>query len=1048
MYHCHMRLYLTGHPHRVFEIIKEMSPLEHFTHEFLESDRPEETLAAGADVIVADLQGYPDVKEAVRTLISAKAGSAELILLADREQIDLMADDLSGIRDIWTMPMSEGEVRFRFLRWQQRYKEDKDHWQARQYLEAAINNIPTLVWFKDKDGIHEKVNDSFCKTVNKSKEQVEGRGHAYIWDVEQDDPACIESEREVMTKRETCVSEEIIQTGEGPKTLTTYKSPLYDLDGSVMGTVGVAIDATQERAYEQELLRKNRTMETIFTAMECGIVCHSLDGKKVLSINRAALDILGYESKEELEETGFDMIASSVVEEDRENVQELIRSLKKAGDNTSIEYRVQSRNGDILHVMGNVKLLEENGELFYQRFVLDCTEQKLQEKRREMRQAEMIQALGIDYALVCFFDLDTGSGRTLRNDDGEGHVFDPIFDGEVSLQESVERYIQKAVYEEDRETLSQAFSLEQLEKELTEKRLFYMNYRTSRKGKTEYFQMKVVRAGEWEESHGIVLGLRSVDEEIRDEMEKKSLLEDALMQANRASKAKSLFLSNMSHDIRTPMNAIVGFTALAVTHIDNKEQVEEYLKKIMTSGNHLLSLINDVLDMSRIESGKIHLDEQSCNLPEILQGLRNIIQADVHAKQLELYMDAMDVMDEDIYCDKLRLNQVLLNLLGNAVKYTGAGGAVSMRIREKPGAPSGWAHYEFTIKDNGIGMSKEFVAHIFEPFERENTTTISGIPGSGLGMAITKNIVDMMNGSIEVKSEQGAGTEVTVSFMFRLDLGEKERQDIPELQNCRALVVDDDFNTCDSVSYMLQQIGLRAEWTLSGKEAVLRTRQAVMRGDEYGVYIIDWLLPDMNGVEVTRRVRKETGDSVPIIVLTAYDWSDIEGEAIEAGVTAFCSKPLFLSELRSCLQSIVNAEEDGKEDDGGPVERHTGRILLTEDNELNQEIAVAILGEAGFTIEVAENGKMAVEMLAASEPGYYQLVLMDIQMPVMDGYQAAREIRRLQDPGLASIPIIAMTANAFEEDKQEALKSGMDGHIAKPIDVEVLFDTLDHMLRR
>ena len=745
MYHCHMRLYLTGHPHRVFEIIKEMSPLEHFTHEFLESDRPEETLAAGADVIVADLQGYPDVKEAVRTLISAKAGSAELILLADREQIDLMADDLSGIRDIWTMPFSEEEVRFRFLRWQQRYKEDKDHWQARQYLEAAINNIPTLVWFKDKDGIHEKVNDSFCKTVNKSKEQVEGRGHAYIWDVEQDDPACIESEREVMTKRETCVSEEIIQTGEGPKTLTTYKSPLYDLDGSVMGTVGVAIDATQERAYEQELLRKNRTMETIFTAMECGIVCHSLDGKKVLSINRAALDILGYESKEELEETGFDMIASSVVEEDRENVQELIRSLKKAGDNTSIEYRVQSRNGDILHVMGNVKLLEENGELFYQRFVLDCTEQKLQEKRREMRQAEMIQALGIDYALVCFFDLDTGSGRTLRNDDGEGHVFDPIFDGEVSLQESVERYIQKAVYEEDRETLSQAFSLEQLEKELTEKRLFYMNYRTSRKGKTEYFQMKVVRAGEWEESHGIVLGLRSVDEEIRDEMEKKSLLEDALMQANRASKAKSLFLSNMSHDIRTPMNAIVGFTALAVTHIDNKEQVEEYLKKIMTSGNHLLSLINDVLDMSRIESGKIHLDEQSCNLPEILQGLRNIIQADVHAKQLELYMDAMDVMDEDIYCDKLRLNQVLLNLLGNAVKYTGAGGAVSMRIREKPGAPSGWAHYEFTIKDNGIGMSKEFVAHIIEPFERENTTTISGIPGSGLGMAITKNLVDMMN---------------------------------------------------------------------------------------------------------------------------------------------------------------------------------------------------------------------------------------------------------------------------------------------------------------
>ena len=495
------------------------------------------------------------------------------------------------------------------------------------------------------------------------------------------------------------------------------------------------------------------------------------------------------------------------------------------------------------------------------------------------------------------------------------------------------------------------------------------------------------------------------------------------------------------------MNAIVGFTTLAITHIDYKDQVEEYLKKIMSSGNHLLSLINDVLDMSRIESGKMHLDEKPCRLPDILHGLRNILQADIHAKQLDLYIDAVDVLNEEILCDKLRLNQVLLNLLSNAVKYTGAGGIISMRVTEKTGAPKGFAHYEFSIKDTGIGMSEEFVSHIFEPFEREKSSTISGIQGTGLGMAITKNIVDMMNGKIEVKSEQGAGTEVNVSFTFHLNTGTKEPQDIPKLKNCRALVVDDDFNTCDSVTYMLGQIGMRAEWTLSGKEALLRTRQAVSRNDIYTVYVIDWMLPDMNGIEVTRRIRKEMGEEVPIILLTAYDWQDIEEEAKEAGITAFCSKPLFLSELRSCLHSIVDIEEEEVEREReNAAKRHTGRILLAEDNELNQEIATAILGDAGFTTEIAGNGQIAVEMLKKSEPGYYKLILMDVRMPVMDGYEATKTIRKLENRQLASIPILAMTANAFEEDKQEALQSGMNGHLAKPIDVRALFDTLDTIL--
>ena len=1045
MYHCHVHFYLTGHYGRILEIIQEMSPLEHFTHEFSVSDRPKEALASKADVIFAGLQDG-DGEEVLRALSASKKEGAQVIVLAEEGQMPFFAKFMPMIGDLWRMPMSDEEIRFRFLRWQQNCKQEKDFWQTSHYLEATINGVPNLIWYKDKNGIHEKVNDSFCKTVNKTKKQVEGQGHAYIWDVEQDDPACIESEREVMTKRRTFVSEETVATGDGTRLLTTYKSPLYDIDGSVMGTVGVAIDVTQERAYEQEIIQKNQNLETIFTTMDCGVLCHTVDGSRILSVNRAALSILGYQSQEELVEQGFDMVAASVLEEDKVKLQDAIKNLKKVGDNVSLEYQVRHEDGEILHIMGNIKLIEENGQLFYQRFLLDCTAQKLLEKKNERHQMELVHALSIDYYLVCFFDLNTGIGMPIRMEDEGNIIFGSVFVGEISLEESMELYIQKFVYGEDRDMLRQMASLETLKAELGEKDAFYVNYRTVINGDMKYFQMKAVRTGDWVEDQGIVLGIRSVDEETRREMEQKNLLEDALMQANRANKAKSVFLSNMSHDIRTPMNAIVGFTTLAVTHADNKDQVNEYLKKIMTSANHLLSLINDVLDMSRIESGKMHLEEKACSLSDILNGLRNIVQADIRAKQLDLFIDALDVLDEDIYCDKLRLNQVLLNLVSNAIKYTAAGGTVSIRIVEKPGAQAGYGNYEFIIKDSGIGMSEEFVKHIFEPFEREENTTTSGIQGTGLGMAITKNIVDMMNGTIKVKSEQGVGSEFTVSFAFRLQSGKKESYGIPELHGCRALVVDDDFNSCDSVSYMLQQIGMRAEWTLSGKEAVLRTRQAISRNDSYCVYIIDWLLPDMNGVEVTRRIKKEIGENVPVIVLTAYDWSDIEEEAREAGVTAFCSKPLFLSELSSCLRSIVSKNQSQEEEEGEKKAIHTGRILLAEDIDLNQEIAVTILNEAGFATEVAGNGQIAVDMLKNSEPGYYQVILMDIQMPVMNGYEATGEIRKLENKKLASIPILAMTANAFEEDKQEAMKCGMNGHIAKPIDIGKLIETLEKIL--
>lgn len=1052
MYHCQINFFLSGPQCRTFEIIKQMPPLEHFIHHYLESNEQQEEpgLAAKADVVLANLDGQDEVAT-VQALLLAKRRETKLILLADKGQASHLSEFLARIEDIWICPMSDEEIRFRYAKWQQIYKLGKDFWEKSQYLEAVINNVPNLIWYKDKEGIHEKVNDSFCRTVNKTRQQVEGQKHAYIWDVEQDDPACVESEQEVMGSRKTLVSEETIQTGEGKRLLTTYKSPLYDLDGSVMGTVGVAIDVTQERIYEQEIERKNQSLEKIFTTIDCGVIRHTLDGKQVLSVNRAALEILGYETQDELLANWFHSVAGSVVEEDKIKLRKCMASLKQEGDCANTEYRVQHKDGQITHVMGNIKLLMENGQLIYQRFLLDCTQQKLLEQKKERRQQELIQALTVDYNIVCFFNLDSGKGVLIRGNEQDKSIFNPDVNGTIHFQESLACYIQKAVYKEDQEEMQQFCHADNLRQNLAKKKVKSMYYRAVIGGEILYYQLKAVRTGQWDTHQCIVLGFRSVDEETRREMEQKTMLENALLEANHANKAKTIFLSNMSHDIRTPMNAIVGFTELALAHISEQELVEEYLKKIITSGNHLLSLINDVLDMSRIESGRMRLDEKPCRLPDIMYGLRSILQADIHAKQLDLQMDAVDVVNENIYCDKLRLNQVLLNLLSNAIKYTGAGGRISIRITQKAGAPDGYAYYEFTVRDNGLGMSEDFVNHIFEPFEREETSTISGIQGTGLGMAITKNIVDLMNGTISIKSELKKGTEIVVSFTFRIYSKEDEQKEIPQLKGCRALVVDDDFNTCDSVTYMLEQVGMRAEWTLSGKEALLRSHQAAVRGDVYVVYLIDWMLPDMNGVEVARRIRKEMGEDMPIILLTAYDWSDIEEEAKEAGVSAFCSKPLFLSELRRCLHSVVDVDDTEKQEkhqnEQDTAANHTGRILLAEDNEINQEIATAILEDAGFTTEVAGNGQIAVDMLKNSKPGYYKLVLMDVQMPIMNGYEATKIIRGLENQKLASIPIFAMTANAFEEDKQEALQCGMNGHLAKPINVKVLLETLDKVIK-
>ena len=672
---------------------------------------------------------------------------------------------------------------------------------------------------------------------------------------------------------------------------------------------------------------------------------------------------------------------------------------------------------------------------------------QLEQQRIIKENLEMIKALCENLNNVYTVDLNTEEITVYRNTADSllpPRLLKCIADG-GGYCSAIEIYIDECVYPDDREMMREAVSISNIRKELSDKNTFTTYFRVVRNGAILYFSFKVVKLGDDNEYSKVILGFTNIDAEMRKEQEQRQILSDALIAAEHANKAKTTFLNNMSHDIRTPMNAIVGFTALASTHAEQPELVRDYLKKIMTSSNHLLSLINDVLDMSRIESGTVKIEEKECNLPDIMHDIKNIVQADIRSKQLEFFIDTVDVINESIICDKLRLDQILLNCLSNAIKFSKPGGAVGVRVIQKPNAPSGYADFDFLVRDSGIGMHPEFMEHIFEPFVREQTTTISGIPGTGLGMAITKNIVDMMGGSISVTSELGVGSEFTISLRFRLGDNPKKVGIIKELSGVRALVADDDYNTCVSVTRMLKSIGLRSEFTTSGKEAVLRTKTAMEENDNFSVYIIDWLMPDMNGIEVVRRIRQEIGNDVPIIILTAYDWSDIKEEAQEAGVTAFCSKPIFMSELHDILLFAGHKESVAAKKE---IDFTGKRLLLVEDIELNREIAETILVEGGFAVDSAENGKIAVEMLKESEPGYYDLILMDIQMPVMDGYEATRAIRALDNIELATIPILAMTANAFEEDKKQALSAGMNGHLVKPIRIEELYAALEEYLNK
>ena len=538
-----------------------------------------------------------------------------------------------------------------------------------------------------------------------------------------------------------------------------------------------------------------------------------------------------------------------------------------------------------------------------------------------------------------------------------------------------------------------------------------------------------------------------VSQEKKAEIESHKALKDAYRAAENASRAKTEFLSNMSHDIRTPMNAIIGLTAIAGANIESQDRVVECLGKITKSSRHLLGLINEVLDMARIESGRMSLAEEDFSLPELVDNLLTLTKPaiDEHNHQLEVHVEHIE--HEAVCGDSLRIQQVFVNLMSNAVKYTPDGGNITLTIKEKPNGFSELGYYEFSIEDNGIGMTPEFQKIMFEPFSRADDHRTTKVQGTGLGMAIARNIVNLMNGDIQVESAPNKGTKITVTVYLKLQENEKEQE--KELLDLPVLVVDDDKTCCESTVATLQEIGIAGEWVLTGKEAVERCAARHKTGRDYFAVILDWKMPEMDGIATARRIRECVGENVTIIILTSFDFSEIEEEARAVGVNAFMAKPLFRSRLTATLRQFTSGKKEKNARnylEDFAKENYAGkRILLVEDNELNREIATEIIGMTGVTIDSAENGKIAVEKVMEAPEKWYDLIFMDIQMPIMNGYEATAAIRALAG-SRGKVPIIAMTANAFAEDVQLAKNTGMNEHIAKPLDLNKLNDVLKQWL--
>ena len=712
----------------------------------------------------------------------------------------------------------------------------------------------------------------------------------------------------------------------------------------------------------------------------------------------------------------------------------------------NIYYRLNTKHlGERwFRAIGRLTRREDGSPITFYGIFLDVDDQLRREQEEKASNQNLILALTSIYNNVFVVNMNSGMTHAVRNSaqiDGMDYL-------DADHPYAIHEYMELCVVPEDRVLFEDIESIEGCRKLFCDRDSYSLQYRIKRDGEIHYIQAILVKPSA--EREEFLIAFSNADEMVEHERQIQQALQEAYDAAKIANNAKSDFLQTMSHDIRTPMNGIIGMTAIAAAHIDDKERVQDSLHKITSASRHLLSLINEVLDMSKIESGKVSLTEEEFNLSELTDNMIAMVRPQMLAHKHELTVNIQSVEHELVIGDSLRVQQVFINLMSNAIKYTPDGGHITFGIREIPSKETKTGCYEFTFKDDGIGMSEEFLAHIFEPFARAEDGRINKIQGTGLGMPIAKNIVNMMGGDIEVESQINEGTTFIVTIHLKLqDTEETEQADFSDLQ---VLVADDDSMSMESAVSILEELGMKADGVLSGQEAVDAVAIHHKGSDDYNAVILDWKMPGMDGVETARAIRQEVGESVPIIILSAYDWADIETEARAAGVNAFISKPLFKSKLRHLFYEIVEKPGDIANEVSPLLEFErmdlTGyRCLLAEDNELNAEIAIEILKETGLSVEWAKDGAEAVEMVKDSGEGWYDIILMDIQMPKMNGYDATRAIRATGSAYCSHVPIIAMTANAFAEDVQAAQTAGMSEHMAKPIDLRTFAKIINKYLK-
>ena len=748
-------------------------------------------------------------------------------------------------------------------------------------------------------------------------------------------------------------------------------------------------------------------------------------------------------------------IDAFVVPEDRSRLRESSRLnnlIKKVPDIGlyKLGYRRNMDGVISYYEMNTTKTVDKDGAVTFILGLRDVDEEmrrQLKQTREMEMQREIIEGLGSEYYSVLLVDPETDIVTTYRAEDAEGRAIAEYFRRhENCWSRGLRSYAEELISESSRREFIEKLSLDHIRSDGKD---YSFTYEKLTDNGVIYLQARVSCVHEKDGGLAAVIGTRSVDDLIRKERQQEMALQAAFEAAEAANKAKTDFLSNMSHDIRTPMNGIIGMTAIAAAHIDDRERVQDSLQKITQASKHLLSLINEVLDMSKIESGRVDLMEEAFNLSDLVDNLLTMTSAQIEAHRHNLSVNIAGVTHEAVVGDSLRIQKVFTNLMGNAVKFTPDGGKIKLTITEKPSNQAKVGCFEFVFEDNGIGMSEEFLDQIFEPFSRAEDARVNKIQGTGLGMPISRNIVRMMGGDIKVESTPGVGSRFTVTMYLKLQDAEENRYD--KFVDLDVLVADDDAMSLESCCGMLSDLGMKAEGVPTGAEAVEQVVLRHAQKRDYFACIIDWKMPDMDGISTTRAIRRAVGDEVPIIIISAYDWTDIEQEARAAGANAFISKPLFRSRLAKTFSSLVDDEEQREQETplAGLENLHfqSRRALLVEDNALNAEIGREILEMTGLVVESVSDGTEAVDRMEACEDGYYDIIFMDIQMPKMNGYDATRAIRAMNRRYCKQIPIVAMTANAFAEDVQAAKTVGMNEHIAKPLDLDTLVRTLKKWLQ-